>query len=140
MNCFYLAVVSAPQSYRLLPPVVEQASAKVLIIVAAYAITLAFSGRIVRYFILPRGGKSPAPENGRRFDSSTIIGKCENIITVTFMLLGQETGLALIFAGKSIVRSDDIKKDPGYFLGGTLINLVWSLLMAGVARVLVAGI
>jgi hypothetical protein len=65
-----------------------------------------------------------------------IIGKCENFLTITLILAGAITGLALIFAAKSIVRSEDIKKDPKYYLGGTLVNFSYSVLMGFVILIL----
>ena len=58
-----------------------------------------------------------------------IIGKCENFITMTFILADAVTGLALVFTAKSIVRSEDMKKNPTYYLGGTLVNFSYSILM-----------
>jgi hypothetical protein len=123
-------------------PALTSGWAKAMVIVAAYVITLACSGRVVSYFVLPRkppARTAPYPD-GPRFDTSVLIGKCENILTVTFVLLGQETGLALIFTAKSFVRKDEIERDPGFFLGGTLVNLVWGIVVAGLARLLVRGL
>jgi len=133
---------TVPDDFLISGALVEPAWAKVAVVAAAYVVTLALSGVMIRFFILPRNRpERPARDRtGPRFDSSVVIGKCENIITVTFVLLGQETGLALIFAAKSLVRSDDIKKNPGFYLGGTLVNLVWALLVAAAARLLVNGI
>jgi len=122
-------------------PLVTDLWARAAVIFAAYALTLGLSGVLVRFIVLPRGMKAPKPPpDGPRFDTSTVIGKCENIIAVTFVLLGQETGLALIFAAKSLVRSDQIKENPGFFLGGTLVNLVWALIVAVSARAIAFGI
>jgi len=63
-----------------------------------------------------------------------VIGKCENILALSFILAGEATGLALIFAAKSIVRKEEIQKNPSYYLGGTLVNLVWSVLMGFAIR------
>lgn len=117
--------------------------ARAALIFAGYALTLALSGVLVRFFVLPKGAKAKWPPEGEpppggwaRFDPSAVIGKCENLITVTLVLTGNEAGLALIFAAKSLVRSDAIKRNPGYYLGGTLVNLVWGLMVASIARVL----
>jgi hypothetical protein len=53
------------------------------------------------------------------------------------IVVGEATGLALIIAAKSLVRSEEIRRDPGYYLGGTLVNLVWGLIMGLTARVLI---
>jgi len=114
---------------------------KVAVIAVAYAVTLMFSGPIVRYFVLPRNLPKPVKDpNGPRFDSSAVIGKCENLIVLTFTLLGQGTGIALVFAAKALVRAEDIKKNPGFYLGGTMVNLIWAVLVGAAARLLIAGI
>ena len=129
-------------------PIIEDQNIRLVVIIFAYVFTVAFSGVVVRFFVLPRNVKlidepedvdaKPDPQKPR-FDSSVVIGKCENLITVTFVLVGQGTGLALIFAAKSLVRSSDIKTNPGFFLGGTLVNLVWGLGIASAARLLISG-
>ena len=128
-----------------LTPLVDSPCAKVLVILAAYVVTLATSGLVVRWIAgNPQSGTSdevtPRTDAKRQRRLGRIIGKCENIIAVTFILTGQATGLALIFAAKSIVRRDDIKQDPDYYLGGTLVNLVWALIVAMVARTTVLGL
>ena len=141
-----------------LPPLVESVPVKIAIIALAYFITLLFSGTVIGWamkaFLRPeRQISSQTPANTPKTDSESmpiisrnyrnigrLIRKCENIITVTFGLIGQETGLALIFAAKSLVRRDDIKENPGFFLGGTLVNLVWAMSIGFIARVLIAGL
>ena len=135
----FLAAATSPLIFA---PVVTSPLGKGIVIVLAYAITLAFSGKVVTYFVLPRkrtARRAPDAE-GPRFDTSVLIGKCENILTVTLVLLGEETGLALIFTAKSFVRKEEIERDPGFFLGGTLVNLVWGIVVAGIARWLVRGL
>jgi len=122
-------------------PLVAAPWGRAAVILAAYVVTLAFSGRIVRFIVLPRAFATPAADPaGPRFSSSTVIGKCENLLTVTFVLAAQDTGLALIFAAKALVRAKDIEKNPGFYLGGMLVNLIWGLFVATVARWLIAGI
>ncbi|MBP7149452.1 MAG: hypothetical protein KBD01_18140 [Acidobacteria bacterium] len=135
------AAGSSEPVYLITGPLVTALWAKLLVVLAAYALAVSLSGPIVRFFVLPRvlPPLPPRDRAGPRFDSSSVIGKCENIIAVSLILLGEETGLALIFTAKSLVRSDDIKRNPGFYLGGTLVNFVWSVLVAGIARVLVAG-
>jgi len=38
------------------------------------------------------------------------------------------------------VRKEEIERDPGFSLGGTLVNLVWGILVAELARWLVRGL
>ena len=100
-------------------------------------ITVGFSGLLVRGIV---GRPTAEPEEGktesraRRADIGAIVGKCENILTVTFIMADAITGLALIFAAKSIVRREDIEKDPRYYLGGTLVNLTFSVVIALLIR------
>lgn len=93
----------------------------------------------MRFFVLPRGAAAPDAKPAGRFDSSTVVGKCENILTLTFVIMNEMTGLALIFAAKSLVRKDDIEQNPGFYLGGTLVNLVWGVLVGVLARLLLFG-
>lgn len=103
---------------------------KIVLVAAVYAVTLKFSGKVVRHFLNqvdPRLDNAP-PVVG------AIIGKCENIIAVTCVLANELTGLSLIFAAKALVRKTPDNRQDDYFLCGTLVNLVWSLAMGYLAR------
>ncbi|MCK4824930.1 hypothetical protein KA005_54775 [bacterium] len=118
---------------------------QVSIIAIGYIITIGTSGWVVRHFIeVPKpSSKTSDPDesiSGKRYDLGAIIGKCENFLAITFILADAITGLALIFAAKSIVRSEDIKKDPRYYLGGTLVNLCFSVLIAFLVRIILNAI
>lgn len=63
-----------------------------------------------------------------------IIGKCENLIIVTLVLNDAFTGLALIFAAKNLVRQEEIKRNPSFFLVGTMVNFTASLMIAFIAK------
>ena len=43
------------------------------------------------------------------YDTGFIIGKCENILLLSFVLYNAYTALALIFAAKAIIRGEAIK-------------------------------
>lgn len=60
-------------------------------------------------------------------DIGSVIGKCENVLILTFMVVGAYTALAVIFAAKSIVRKDDMQNNSRYYLGGTLTNVTYSV-------------
>jgi len=127
-------------AFLLTPPIVTSLHGKLIVLAVAYTVTLSLSGEVVRYIVLPRKMPLlPRDPDGPRFASSTVIGKCENLIALTFVLTGQETGMALIFAAKALVRAKDIEKNPGFYLGGMLVNLIWSLAIGMIARVLIAG-
>jgi len=105
-----------------------------VIIAMGYITTNATSGLIVRHFISGTKQKAPIEDSretlsNTNYDTGAIIGKCENFLTITLILASAFTGLALIFTAKSIVRSEDIKKDPKYYLGGTLVNFSYSVFM-----------
>lgn len=59
-----------------------------------------------------------------------IIGKCENFIIITFILSNEITALAIIFTAKALVRIEEIKNEPEYYLAGSIINFSLSVLMA----------
>ena len=58
-----------------------------------------------------------------------IVGRCENILILTFMLLNEVTALVIIIGIKGLVRREEIEKKPGYYLVGTIINLTLSILL-----------
>lgn len=61
-------------------------------------------------------------------DVGTWIGLSEFLLILIFVFLAEYTTIAIIFAAKEIVRSDEIKKNASYYLLGTLLNVVLSLL------------
>jgi hypothetical protein len=68
-----------------------------------------------------------------------VIGKCENLIIFSLISLGQYEALGLVLAAKSIARMQDMKTNPSYYLAGTLLNFVCSMLGGILARALVLG-
>jgi uncharacterized membrane protein len=62
-------------------------------------------------------------------DTGLIVGKCESILIFIFVLLGAYTALGFVFAAKAIVRLEDAKRDPLYYLAGTMVNVTYSLLV-----------
>lgn len=84
----------------------------------------------------PTDGVAPSPTQTER-DVGRIIGKCENVLVVTFVLAGAFTALALVFGAKSIVRREDMQNNSKYYLAGTLVNFTYSLLVGGVLRLVV---
>ena len=44
-------------------------------------------------------------------DTGFVVGKCENLLILTFMFLNAYTALALVFAAKAIVRREDMSKE-----------------------------
>lgn len=132
--------MGVPVGY-LIAPLVDEGWSAALVVLGAYALAMGLSGVLVRLVVDgPAGAAETPPRRTRRPSPGTVIGKCENVITVTLVLGGQATGLAVIFAAKSLVRMEEIKKDPAYYLGGTLVNFSWGLLVASMARVAILGV
>ena len=94
-----------------------------IIVAAGYVVTLLLSGFIVKLAVGLKDQEPGARKLGR------IIGKCENLIAITFILANEITGLALIFAAKSILRQKEAQDDAKYYLGGTLVNFCFSIMM-----------
>ncbi|HPQ71017.1 MAG TPA: hypothetical protein PKW95_17970 [bacterium] len=67
-----------------------------------------------------------------------VIGKCENLLILTFMYLSSYTALALIFAAKAIVRQEDMKRNTLYFLAGTMVNVTFSVAVGLLMKIVLA--
>lgn len=103
-------------------------------------VTMALSGVIVRKLIGdPPSKDTPQGKLTHRTDPGAVIGKCENILVMALVLMGQYEGLGLLFAAKSIARMEQSKENPSYYLGGTLVNVTWSVLVAMLTRVTLLG-
>ena len=109
-----------------------------IIVILGYLLLLGTSGWIVKY-VLAKVSKKKYTEIAEQnaLDTGFIIGKCENLLIFTFMLLEAYTALALIFAAKTIVRGEDIKKNSLYFLTGTMVNVTYSIIIGLVVKTLV---
>jgi|GEM_PF-672879 len=70
-------------------------------------------------------------------DVGTIVGKAENILLLSFILVGAYTALAVIFAAKGLVRREDIEKNTLYYLAGTMTNVTYSVVVGIAVRVLI---
>jgi hypothetical protein len=112
---------------------------KVLVIVAGYVVLVFSSGVVVN------GALGRIPETTLKNlspqvrDTGFLVGKCENVLIMTFMLLHAYTALGLIFAAKGLVRREaaagggDAAQSAGretFYVAGTLVNLTWSILLA----------
>ncbi|ADZ09611.1 hypothetical protein Metbo_1371 [Methanobacterium lacus] len=111
-----------------------------IIIITGYALLLLTSGVLVRLVlskISHKEKKEIAPDN--LWDTGAVIGKCENILIITFILSNEFTALAIIFAAKTIIRKDDIEKNSLFYLAGNMINVTYSIVF-GVILKLITGI
>lgn len=119
-----------------LPPALDPTSTWDLAVIAmAYVLLLATSGFVVvRTISLVPSEDAETTERER--DVGAIVGKCENLLTLTFIILGAYTALAVIFAAKGIIRKDDIEKNSLFYLAGTLVNFTYSVLVGGLVLIL----
>ena len=114
-------------------------------VVAALSEASVYWFRLIPFFLLVwfmsgvlvkcalEGIPKPSTSNPSAAKAGWIIGKCENFITVTCIVFGEITGLAIIFAAKSMVRSAT-QDGNDYYLVGTLVNLVWGVVVGCAAR------
>lgn len=107
------------------------------VVAAGYLGLLATSGAVVTNTLdyVPSAGDEVST---RERDVGVLVGKCENVLALTFVLAGAYTALAVVFAAKGIVRKDDIEKNTLFYLAGTLVNLTYSVLV-GVLVVVAVG-
>lgn len=114
---------------------------EVVIITGGYFVLLSTSGMLVNY-ILSKISKEPLNQKIPRevLDTGFVVGKCENILIFSFMLLEAYTALALIFAAKTIVRGEDMRKNSLFFLSGTMINVTYSVIIGLIINTLIDNI
>ncbi len=72
----------------------------------------------------------PPPSSGFQ-GAGALIGFLERTLTLTFVLLGDYTAIALIFAAKSIARYKKLEDQDfaEYYLIGTFSSILFALLM-----------
>ena len=112
----------------------------------AVALCLAFamigSEWLFRWYVKRYVRLGPVEEGESPTDAAgvgRVIGKCENLIIFTLVCIGSFDGLGMVLAAKSIARMEAIRKNPSYYLGGTLLNFVWSMLAGLLAKALAIG-
>ena len=109
----------------------------ITIIAGGYFVLLFTSGMMVNYILSKISGESISQKIGKDVrDTGFIIGKCENLLILTFMILEAYTALALIFAAKTIVRKEDLNKNSLFFLAGTMVNVTYSIMIGFLVRIL----
>lgn len=74
----------------------------VAVIAAGYLFLLLTSGVVVRTVLgtVDQEGEQPSQ---RERDVGLVVGKAENVLTLTFILVGAYTALAVVFAAKNII-------------------------------------
>lgn len=116
-----------------------QELAKVGVIVLGTAALMATSGLVltrVMRAITKDGFDAGVDERVR--DTGVIVGKCENILIVALVLVGAYTALTVLFAGKALVRREDMSRNSLYFLAGTMVNVTYSIVAALSLRAVVS--
>lgn len=116
-----------------------------IIIGVAFAVLTGTSGEVVS-FILQRAAHKPIEEIAgedkpvetvkKRLEIGEVIGKCENIIILAFLILEAYTAIAIVITAKTMVRKEEIEKNSMYFLAGTLINVSYSVLIGFVVKLI----
>ena len=110
---------------------------RICIVVGACGATMLTSGLVVHgilHLVPDDCDESDELAKERNLTLGTIIGKCENILAVCFILAGEFTGLGLIFAAKSVLRAKDAARDPKYYVAGSLVNFTYSVVVGLAAR------
>ncbi|MFW6196833.1 MAG: hypothetical protein ACOC5D_05805 [Thermoplasmatota archaeon] len=108
-----------------------------LIVIGGYLFLLGTSGILVKKIIsYISKDDSDMDISQREKDTGFVIGKCENVLLLTFMLLNAYTALALIFVAKTVVRKEDMSKNTLYFLSGSMINVTYSITIAVIIKTL----
>jgi len=110
-----------------------------LIILGGYLFLVGTSGIVVNNIIshISKDGlEGEAEISQRERDTGFVIGKCENVLLLTFVLLNAYTALALIFVAKTVVRKEDMSKNTLYFLSGSMINVTYSIMIAVIIKTL----
>lgn len=117
----------------------EYTSSTVIVILVGYVVLLGTSGYFTHYVLRQAGMDIESTERETLDvdrDTGTVIGKIENVLILTLMLLEAYTALGVIFAAKSLVRKSDMDTgDTSYYLTGTLANFTYSVVIGVVLQV-----
>ena len=109
--------------------------------VAGSLLLLLTSGRVVNGVLKGIAEEDVEGKLAKRVrDTGVVVGKCENILIVAFVLAGAYTALSVVFAAKAFVRREDMSTNSLYFLAGTMVNVTYSLLVALVLKGILARI
>lgn len=114
-------------------------------IAAAFLLLLFTSGPVINLILQKvahkpmeeiAGEDKPVETVTKRLAIGEVIGKCENVIILAFLILEAYTAIAIVITAKTIVRKEEIEKNSMYFLAGTLVNVSYSVLMGFILRML----
>ena len=104
------------------------------VVLGGYVFLLLTSGRLVTAALAWADEEYAAEITEEQRDIGAIVGKSENVLLLTFVLVEAYTALAVIFAAKSIVRREDMKNNSLYYLAGTLVNFTYSVVIGLLVR------
>lgn len=117
------------------------------IILLGYILLLSTSGKVINAVLnsitnksLEEAASNDKPtvdDKKRRLAAGSIIGKCENIIILSFVLMEAYTAVAIVLTAKTLVRKEEIEKNEMYFLVGTLVNVSYSVVVSFIVRQLI---
>lgn len=95
-----------------------------------YVFLVATSGYVVRTALWFAG----AADIEEEVDTGRAVGKVENVLILTLVLVDAYTALGLVFTAKSIVRYQDMSSgNTTYYLTGSVTNFTYSLVVGVLA-------
>lgn len=118
----------------------ELGARQLCLLLAGYTFLLATSGRLVNYVVHSISRDVVSEPSREMRDTGFVIGKCENLLLLTFMMLDAYTAMALINTAKAIVRAEDMKKQPLYYLAGTMVNVTYSIMIGLILKIVILRI
>lgn len=111
---------------------------KVVILGGGYLVLLGTSGIVVSHILSKISSEPMSQKISKEVrDTGFVVGKCENLLLLTFMILEAYTALALIFAAKAIVSKEDMSKNSLFFLAGTMVNVTYSIMIGLILKLLI---
>lgn len=104
--------------------------AELVVWAVAYALALVGSGPFVRHLLGQAGYEIPPEET----NPGCVVGKLEDVLVVSLVIVEAYTALAVVFAARGIARVAKGSDRDTYFVVGTVANFTWALLVALAAR------
>lgn len=99
--------------------------------IVVYLLSYLIVAVVGHFFVIGLLKRFPLKEKEGLEGAGAIIGVLERIFTITFVLMGEYTALALIFTAKSIARFEKLKEREfaEYYLIGTLSSILFAVLV-----------
>lgn len=103
---------------------------RIALTAGVYAFLFGTSTAVVTYALTQLTGIRIGTDADVEEDTGWLIGRCENVLVLSLVLVGEYTALSVIFAAKSWVRRDDTASgNTTYYLAGTLVNFTYSIVV-----------